>query len=110
MKPKKIWIAAAVLAILAGAGIAACCTKDNATEDSSRFVAITDVVPDAILYTGDNSKSPAGRSITEEQFEHRMILRRAMLEHGFKSLDSEWWHFTLRDEPFPDTNFTFPVR
>ena len=61
-------------------------------------------------YTGDNSKSPTGRSITEEQFRHRMILRKAMLEGGFKALDSEWWHFTLRDEPFPDTYFTFPVR
>ena len=60
--------------------------------------------------TGDNSKSPTGRSITEEQFRHRMILRKAMLEGGFKALDSEWWHFTLRDEPFPDTYFTFPVR
>lgn len=39
-----------------------------------------------------------------------MILRQAMLRHGFKPLDSEWWHFTLRNEPFPDTYFTFPVR
>ena len=61
-------------------------------------------------YNGDNSASPAGRSITPEQFEHRMILRRAMLAHGFKPLDSEWWHFTLRDEPYPDTYFTFPVK
>lgn len=66
--------------------------------------------PETGQYTGDNSKSPAGRSITSEQFAHRMILRRAMLAHGFKALDSEWWHFTLRDEPFPDTYFTFPVR
>ena len=33
-----------------------------------------------------------------------------MLSHGFKALDSEWWHFTLKDEPFPDTYFTFPVK
>ena len=68
--------------------------------------------PDTGEYTGDNSKSPAEpkRSITAEQFEHRMILRRAMLAHGFKPLDTEWWHFTLRDEPFPDTYFTFPVK
>ncbi len=66
--------------------------------------------PETGQYTGDNSKSPTGRSITPEQFAHRMILRRAMLAHGFKALDSEWWHFTLRDEPFPDTYFTFPVR
>ena len=61
-------------------------------------------------YTGDNSKSPKGRSITAEQFRHRMILRRAMLAHGFKPFDTEWWHFTLRDEPFPETYFTFPVK
>ena len=60
-------------------------------------------------YTGDNHKSPVGRSITPEQFANRMILRKAMLRHGFKPLDSEWWHFTLRNEPFPDTYFTFPV-
>lgn len=49
-------------------------------------------------------------SITAEQFANRMILRRAMLAHGFKAMDTEWWHFTLRDEPFPDTYFTFPVK
>ena len=65
--------------------------------------------PDTGEYTGDNSKSPAGRSITEQQFANRMILRRAMLAHGFKPLDTEWWHFTLKDEPFPDTYFTFPI-
>lgn len=65
--------------------------------------------PETGEYTGDNSKSPAGRSITEQQFANRMILRRAMLAHGFKPLDTEWWHFTLKDEPFPDTYFTFPI-
>ena len=49
------------------------------------------------------------RGLTEEQFRNRMILREAMLGHGFKALDSEWWHFTLRVEPFPDTYFNFPV-
>ena len=53
---------------------------------------------------------PDYTGITPEQFANRMILREAMLRHGFKPLDSEWWHFTLRDEPYPDTYFTFPVR
>ena len=68
--------------------------------------------PETGEYTGDNSKSPSvpKRAITREQFENRMLLRRAMLSHGFKPLDTEWWHFTLADEPFPDTYFTFPVR
>ena len=53
---------------------------------------------------------PDYKEITPEQFANRMILREAMLRHGFKPLDEEWWHFTLRNEPFPDTYFTFPVR
>ena len=52
---------------------------------------------------------PDYSGITPEQFANRMILRDAMLHHGFKPLDSEWWHFTLKDEPFPDTYFAFPV-
>jgi D-alanyl-D-alanine dipeptidase len=49
-------------------------------------------------------------TLTPEQYANRMILRDAMVRHGFKTLDSEWWHFTLKDEPYPDTYFTFPVR
>ena len=66
--------------------------------------------PETGEFTGDNHKSPDGRSITAEQFKNRMILRRAMLAQGFKPLDTEWWHFTLRNEPYPDTYFTFPVK
>ena len=65
--------------------------------------------PETGEYTGDNHTSPKGRSITAQQFANRMILRRAMLRHGFKPMDTEWWHFTLKDEPFPDTYFSFPV-
>ncbi len=49
-------------------------------------------------------------TITAVQFANRMILRRAMLSHGFKPYDCEWWHFTLKDEPYPDTYFDIPVR
>ena len=48
--------------------------------------------------------------LTAEQFRNRMILRAAMLRHGFKPYDCEWWHFTLEVEPYPDTYFTFPVK
>lgn len=47
--------------------------------------------------------------ITEEQYNNRMILRDAMLSHGFKPYDCEWWHFTLADEPYPDTYFEFDL-
>jgi D-alanyl-D-alanine dipeptidase len=49
-------------------------------------------------------------TLTPQQYANRMILRDAMVRHGFKTLDSEWWHFTLVNEPYPDTYFTFPVR
>ena len=65
--------------------------------------------PETFDYTGDNSKSMQGIKITAEQFANRMILRRAMMAHGFKPFYTEWWHFTLMDEPFPDTYFNFDV-
>ena len=52
---------------------------------------------------------PDYRGISEEQFENRMILRNAMLRNGFEPIDCEWWHFTLKDEPYPETYFNFPV-
>lgn len=52
---------------------------------------------------------PDYKGITEEQFNNRMILRKAMLKHGFEPIDCEWWHFKLKDEPFPDVYFDFPV-
>ena len=48
-------------------------------------------------------------TITEAQFRNRMLLRRTMMRHGFRPLHTEWWHFTLRNEPYPDKGFTFPV-
>lgn len=59
-------------------------------------------------YFGELSH-PDYTGITDEQYRNRMILRNIMIKHGFKPMSTEWWHFTLRDEPFPDTYFTFPV-
>ena len=52
---------------------------------------------------------PDYRGITEEQHANRMILQRAMVRNGFRPLECEWWHFTLKNEPYPDTYFGFPV-
>ena len=59
-------------------------------------------------YFGEESH-PGYKNITEEQYNNRMILRDAMVNHGFNPIDTEWWHFTLSNEPYPDTYFTFPV-
>ena len=52
---------------------------------------------------------PDYRGITEEQYENRMFLQKAMVRNGFTPIDCEWWHFTLADEPYPDMYFSFPV-
>ena len=52
---------------------------------------------------------PDCRDITDEQFENRMTLQHAMVRSGFEPIDCEWWHFTLKNEPYPDTYFNFPV-
>ena len=52
---------------------------------------------------------PDFRGISDEQYENRMILRNVMLRNGFAPIDCEWWHFTLKDEPYPDTYFDFPL-
>ena len=52
---------------------------------------------------------PDCREITDEQYENRMFLQRAMVRNGFQPIDCEWWHFSLRNEPYPDTYFNFPV-
>ena len=41
---------------------------------------------------------------------HRMLLLLVMEKHGFKPYPKEWWHFTLKDEPYPDIYFDFPIR
>ncbi len=52
---------------------------------------------------------PDYTDITEEQYAMRMLLREVMMKHGFRPLEEEWWHFTLDNEPYPDTYFTFPI-
>ena len=48
--------------------------------------------------------------ITQEQANNRLILKGAMERAGFRPYDEEWWHYTLNDEPYPDTFFTFPIQ
>lgn len=47
--------------------------------------------------------------ISAEQSAMRALLRDVMVRHGFRPYAGEWWHFTLVNEPYPDTYFTFPV-
>lgn len=53
---------------------------------------------------------PVSSAVAIPQRAHRMLLLTLMTRHGFLPLKEEWWHFTLKDEPFPTTYFDFPIR
>lgn len=48
--------------------------------------------------------------ITEQQKLNRNLLHSVMLRNGFRGIDTEWWHFTLVNEPYPQVYFNFPVK
>lgn len=52
----------------------------------------------------------ADPTITPAQHANRVLLADAMRRRGFRGYDKEWWHFTLRGEPYPATFFDFPVQ
>ena len=52
---------------------------------------------------------PDYAGVTAAQHANRMRLQQLMVRHGFRPITEEWWHFTLENEPWPDTYFTFPV-
>ena len=53
---------------------------------------------------------PSNQSLNTNQRQIRMLLQQIMIKHGFKPLKEEWWHFTLENEPYPDTYFDFDIK
>jgi D-alanyl-D-alanine dipeptidase len=49
------------------------------------------------------------KGITQVEARNRQRLRSIMESGGFRSYDCEWWHYTLKDEPYPSTYFDFPI-
>jgi D-alanyl-D-alanine dipeptidase len=57
----------------------------------------------------DSISHHGAKGITQAAAVNRQHLRSLMDASGFSSYACEWWHYTLRDEPYPDTYFNFPV-
>ncbi len=57
----------------------------------------------------DPLSHPANRDISPEQFKNRMLLQKLMVKFGFTPIKTEWWHFTLSNEPYKNTYFNFFV-
>jgi zinc D-Ala-D-Ala dipeptidase len=54
--------------------------------------------------------APADRRVSAEAQANRALLAQAMGGRNFRPYEKEWWHFTLRREPYPQTHFDIPVR
>lgn len=52
---------------------------------------------------------PDFEGVSQEQHDNRMFLQRTMVRAGFEPYECEWWHFRLKEEPYPETYFEFPV-
>ncbi len=58
----------------------------------------------------DELSHPTNPTVAVQQRVNRLLLKTLMEKHGFRYYDKEWWHFTLVNEPYPDTYFNFPVK
>ncbi len=58
----------------------------------------------------DDSSHTANSSIGLEQRKNRLLLKSIMEKHGFRNFEKEWWHYTLKNEPYPDTYLDFEIR
>ena len=56
----------------------------------------------------EQSNTP-NANIGRQQKINRLLLKSLMEKHGFKNYDMEWWHYTLKKEPYPDTYFDFVI-
>lgn len=58
----------------------------------------------------DPASAPDSATVNAQQRANRLLLRRVMLANGFVPYAAEWWHFTLAEEPWPETYFDFPIQ
>ncbi|MCL4161935.1 UNVERIFIED_CONTAM: hypothetical protein GTU68_005700 [Idotea baltica] len=57
----------------------------------------------------DPASWPNSTDINETAQQNRQLLREVMTKHGFEPFETEWWHFTLRNEPYPNQYFDQPI-
>jgi D-alanyl-D-alanine dipeptidase len=57
----------------------------------------------------DSISHHGAKGITRVEARNRQSLCSVMEASGFNRYDCEWWHYTLKDEPYPDTYFDIPI-
>ena len=90
-------------------------SKSGHTRGSTVDLSIVDVKTNKELDMGSSydffgeASHPFFKNITPNQKKNRMLLRNIMIKNGFIPYDNEWWHFTLKEEPYPTTYFNFTI-
>ena len=90
-------------------------SKSGHTRGSTVDLSIVDVKTNKEVDMGSSydffgeKSHPFYKKITEAQMKNRMLLRTIMIKNGFIPYENEWWHFTLKDEPYPTTYFNFLI-
>ena len=59
-------------------------------------------------YFGEASWTES-KSVSDIQYKNRQLLKDIMEKHGFLNFKKEWWHFTLKNEPFKNQYFDFDI-
>ena len=57
----------------------------------------------------DEISATDSKLVTDAQRQNRMILKELMEAKGFKNFPQEWWHYSMKPEPFPNQSFDFDV-
>ena len=89
--------------------------KSGHTRGSTVDLTIVDIKTNKELDMGSSydffgeKSHPYYKKITDKQTKNRMLLRSIMIKNGFIPYDNEWWHFTLKNEPYPTTYFNFTI-
>jgi D-alanyl-D-alanine dipeptidase len=48
--------------------------------------------------------------VGSEYLKNRIILKDLMMQCGFTPYNKEWWHYSIKNEPFPNDYFDFDIR
>ncbi|MDR7276989.1 D-Ala-D-Ala dipeptidase VanX [Catenuloplanes atrovinosus] len=89
--------------------------KSGHSRGSTVDLTIYDLATNEVVWMGgdydlmDPVSHHGAEGITPDETKNREHLCSIMEESGFVRYDCEWWHYTLRDEPYPDTYFDFPI-
>lgn len=88
----------------------------SSTNQTRCYGKTTEHINDNSINTGtrfdcfDISAHTNYQQLTAAQKANRLLLRNLMTRYGFYPYKEEWWHFTLRGEPYPKNYFDFPVK